>query len=112
MLQQLCDLVAFANGVRLGTKVLHEDDYLASVTGIDNAGVARQPFLRHARAGFDETSSGRYKLNGNTGANSGCSSCGQRDIFGRVNVLADVFSGMCYCGQQASGESSFTLSNA
>src|ERR1035441_2517060 len=47
MLQQLRNLVAFANEVGLATQVFHEYDHFPAISGVDHSGIAHQPLLRH-----------------------------------------------------------------
>ncbi len=112
MFQQLRDLVAFAYGIRLVTEVFHEYDQFAPVAGIDDSGIAHQALFRHTRAGLDDATRGRHKLNCDSGVYTGGATCRQRDVLGRIKIVTDVFSGMCYCGQHRDRGESFDFEHA
>jgi thiomorpholine-carboxylate dehydrogenase len=107
VLQQLCDLVALVDLIRLVAKVLHQDNHLAPIARVDDTGVAHQALLRHAGAGFDDAARGGSEFDGYAGVHTGGSSRRQRDAFGRIKIVANVLPGVCYCGQNCIGRESF-----
>ena len=110
--EQLGDLVAFADGIGFVTEVLHQDDDLAAIARVDDSGVAHQAFLGHAGAGLDDAAGCGRELDRDSGVNAGSSASEQGDVFGGVEVVADVFSGMCYCGQHCIGREFFDFEHA
>jgi ornithine cyclodeaminase/alanine dehydrogenase-like protein (mu-crystallin family) len=103
MFEQLRDFVTLTHGVRLVPKVFHQHDDLASIPGIDHAGIAHQPLLRQPRAALHNSARGRYKLDRDSGVDAGRSACWNREIFGRVQIVAYVLSGMSDGRQQGMG---------
>jgi ornithine cyclodeaminase/alanine dehydrogenase-like protein (mu-crystallin family) len=110
--QQLGDLVAFADGVRFVGEVLHQDDNFAAVACVDDPGVTHEALLGHAGAGLDDAPGGGRELDSNAGVNPGGAASGQGNIFGGVEVVTNVFSGMCYCGQHCIGREFFHFEHA
>ena len=99
MLQQLGDLVAFMIGVRFTTQVLDKNNDLAAITRVDHPGVAQQSLLRHAGAGLHNAASGRGELDCDTRVYSCRAVRRNGEVFARVEVIADVLSGMRNRGQ-------------
>src|SRR3974390_163034 len=112
MLEQLGDLIALANDVGLGAEVFHEDDDFTAIAGVDDSGVAQKALLGHAGAGLHDAAGRRRELDGDSGVNSGGAVGRQGDVFGGVEVIADVFSGMCYCWQHCIGRELFHFEHA
>ena len=103
MLEQLGDLVSLANHIGLVAKILHQHDYLAAIPGIDNAGVAHQPLLGQPGARLHDATGGRDELDGNPGMHACRPSRCKREVFRRIEVVADIFSGMGDGGQHSVG---------
>ena len=112
MLKQLGDLVTRADGVGFVAKIFHQDDDFAAVAGIDDSGVAHEALFGHAGAGFHDAAGRGRELDGDSGVNSGGATSRQSDVFGGVEVVADVLSGMCYCGQRCIGREFFDFEHA
>src|SRR5208282_160274 len=66
MLQQLRDLIAFPDLVRLGAQVLDEYDNLATIPSINHSGVAHQTLARQARTSLHDAARSWHELNCNS----------------------------------------------
>lgn len=103
VLEQLRDLVAFANGVRLIAKVLHQDDDLAAIAGIDNPGVAHQALLRQPGARLHDAARYGHEFDGDAGVNTSGSAGCNGEVLGGVEIVADVLAGMSDGRQEGVG---------
>ncbi len=112
VLKQLGNLVALADGIGFVGQVFHQDDEFSAIACVYNARVAHEALLRHARARLHDTAGDRRELDGDSSVDSGGPVGGQGDVFGGVEVVADVFSGMCYCGQHCIGREFFHFEHA
>src|SRR5271165_3394595 len=99
MLQQLRDLVTFADEVWFLAEVLHEHDDLTAVASVNHSGVAHQALPRQTRARLHDAARGRHELDGDAGANSCGPARRNRQVFAGVEIVADVFSGMSHSWQ-------------
>src|SRR5271166_615675 len=101
MLQQLRDLVAFANAVRLVTEVLHEHDDLATVTGVNHSGVAHQALAGQSRARLHDTARRGQEFDGDAGVDARSTVRGNSEVFAGIEIVSDVLSRMRYRGQNS-----------
>ena len=91
------------DGVGRIAKVLHQHNDLAAITRVDNSGIAEQALLRQSGAGLHDSSGRGHEFDGDSGVNSGRAVRGNSQLFGRVQVVADIFSWMSDCGQDGVG---------
>src|SRR5580698_4788888 len=91
MLEQLSDLVTFADGIRLIAKVLHQNDDLATIAGINHARIAHQSLLRQAGPRFHDTSSRWGELDGDAGVHPGSFARRNGELLGRVKIVTNIF---------------------
>src|ERR1019366_4686174 len=97
MLQQLRDLIAFPDLVRLGAQVLDEYDNLATIPSINHSGVAHQTLARQARTSLHDAARSWHEFNCNSSMDFSAATGSNREVLGGIEVVADILPGMGNC---------------
>src|SRR5271165_1707839 len=103
MLQQLRDLVTFADEVRFVAEVLHEHDDLTAVASVNHSGVTHQALPRKPGARLHDAARDGHEFNGDAGANSCGPARNNSVVFAGVEIVADVFPRMSHGWQNGVG---------
>ena len=109
MFEELRDFVAFPDRIGLVAQILHKYDHFAAVAGINHARIAHQAFPGYSGSSFHHPAGRRGKLDSDAGVDTTSAVRGQSNVFCGIEIVANVFSRVCYCGQHSVGCEFFHL---